>query len=329
MRQKYRTRVREILRQLAPEDYQRLEGIEINDLGFGYDPFGLERESVMLTYAVGQYFYNHWFRVESWGVENVPAQGPALITPNHSGGIPIDGMMIAIDLLKKLERPRIMRSVVYNFAGLLPFVNTFFYRNGQVVGARRNFEELLQQGDLVAVFPEGAKEPWKGLRSRYKLRPFNVGFMELSLLNRTPIVPTVVIGAEEQYPFMVNVKPLAKVLGFPYFPLSPLFPLLGPVGMLPLPTKYQIYYGEPFHFYREHGPRAVEDPEIIRKLVAQVRRRIEDMIQEGLSRRKGVFGFPFFPRRASGASESSASAGRSGRARKTSTASDEVSAGRP
>ncbi len=290
MRHKNRARVRRLLRALNPEDYEKFEKISINDLGFGYDSFGLEIESAMAVFFLLHYFYEHWFRVDSSGVENIPEEGSALVTPNHSGFIPIDGAMIAIDLIKKMKNPRIMRAVLYNSAGFIPFVGTFFYRSGQISGARRNFEEALRQKELVAAFPEGSKGTWKGFSDRYRLKPFNVGFMELSLLYRTPIVPTAVIGAEEQYPFMTNVEPLARMLKLPYFPLSPFFPLLGPIGMLPLPTKYGIRYGEPFHFYREYGPDTVQRPDVIRMLVAKVRTRIEQMIAEGLRDRKGVFG---------------------------------------
>jgi hypothetical protein len=119
--------------------------------------------------------------------------------------------------------------------------------------------------------------------------------MELSLIHKTPVVPTAVIGAEEQYPFMYNLKPLAKALNFPYFPITPFFPLLGPIGMLPLPTKYYIYYSEPFHFYKEYPPETVHNPDTIRMLVGKVQKRVEDMIQEGLQRRKSIFEFSFLP----------------------------------
>ena len=205
MRHENRARVRRILRALNPQDYERFEKIRINDLGFGYDSFGLEVESAMAVFLLLHYFYEYWFRVDSCGIKNIPEEGPALLTPNHSGFIPIDGAMIAIDLIKKMKQPRIMRAVLYNSAGFIPFVGTFFYRSGQISGARRNFEEALRQKELVAAFPEGSKGTWKGFRDRYRLKPFNVGFMELSLLYRTPIIPTAVIGAEEQYPFTTNV----------------------------------------------------------------------------------------------------------------------------
>jgi len=298
MNQRARQRARAIVRMLAPEDYERLQSIEIHDLGFGYDPFGLEIESAMLAFAVARFVYKNWFRVESRGVENVPLKGPTLITPNHSGVLPFDGAMIAVDLALKLDTPRVTRAVVDNFAGFLPFVNTLFYRWGQIIGARRNFEELLRQGELVLVFPEGHKGTGKSYKERYRLKRFNVGFMELSLLNKTPIVPSAVIGAEEQYPHMLDLKPLARALNFPYMPVTPLMLVLGPLGALPLPTKYTIYYGEPFHFYRDYPPETVKDPETIYALVDKVKTSVQELIDRGLREREGVFGFSWSPLKA-------------------------------
>ncbi len=292
MNQKGRKRARTLARILAPEEYVRFQEVKIQDLGFGYDPFGLEIESALAALSVAKQVYKYWFRVESHGVENVPPEGPVMITPNHSGALPLDGVMVGVDLAVKLKKPRIMRAVVDNFAGFLPFINTFFYRCGQIIGARRNFEELLENGELVAVFPEGDKGTGKPYKDRYKMVPFNVGFMELSLLHKTPIVPTAVIGAEEQYPYMFNVKPLAKLFNLPYFPMTPLTLLLGPLGALPMPTKYSIYYGEALHLYREYPPETVKDPETIRKLVQLVQDRVQEMIEEGLRKRQGnVYGF--------------------------------------
>jgi 1-acyl-sn-glycerol-3-phosphate acyltransferase len=203
--------------------------------------------------------------------------------------------MVAVDLAMTLDMPRVTRAVVDNFAGFLPFVNTLFYRWGQIIGARRNFEELLRQGELVLVFPEGHKGTGKPYKERYKLKRFNVGFMELSLLHKTPIVPTAVIGAEEQYPYMLDLKPLARALDFPYMPVTPVMLLVGPLGMLPLPTKYTIYYGEPFHFYRDHPPETVKDPETIYRLVDRVQTSVQELIDRGLRERKGVFGFSWSP----------------------------------
>ncbi len=276
---------------LPPGEFEKLLSVEINDVGFGYDPFGMEKEMFILAYSLTMYIYKYYFRVESFGHDNIPQKGRTLITPNHSGVIPIDAVMIGIDLINKLERPRIMRAMVDNFMGFLPFLNTFFYRVGQVVGARRNFRDLLEADELVTVFPEGAKGTGKRFSQRYNLQKFNVGFVELALTYKAPIVPTAVIGGEEQAPMIFDLKPIARMLNFPYFPITPTFPWLGPAGALPLPVKYYIFYGEPLHFYQEYPPETVSEPEKIRMLADKVQLTVQDMVNKGLENRPSVFGF--------------------------------------
>jgi len=289
MRTRTRRLVRRLARRLDPENYAKAKKLHVNDLGFGYDPFGLEIESAMAAFLAAHLAYKHWFRVRSQGIERVPRKGPVLITPNHSGLLPLDAVMIAVDLVRNMEEPRIMRAVTDLFFGFLPYVNTFLYRCGQLIGARRNLEEVLRNGELLCLFPEGAKGTGKMFWERYQLRPFNVGFMELSLTYRAPIVPTAVIGGEEQYPMIYDIKPLARWLGFPYAPLTVFFPWLGPLGLIPLPTRYHITYGEPFHFYRDYPPETVRDPAIVRQLVNQVRDRVQEMVREGLEQRTRIF----------------------------------------
>lgn len=287
-----RERALKIAKTLLPEDeFERLLSLEIDETGFGYDYFGLEKESLILGYSVALGIYKHWFRVESEGHENLPLEGRALITPNHSGVVPIDGVMIWADLLHKLEQPRVMRAMVDNFMGFLPYVNTIMSRCGQVVGARRNFEDLLRADRIVTVFPEGAKGTGKPFSQRYELIRFNVGFVELSLTHRAPIIPAAVIGGEEQSPMLFDIKPLARLLAFPYFPVTPFFPWLGPLGMIPLPVKYHIRYGKPLHFYEDYGPSTVNDPETVRMLAAKVQLIVQEMVDEGLKERTSVFGF--------------------------------------
>ena len=282
---------------LPAENYERVTDIPFGDEGYGYDVFGLEKESAVLTYAIARYVYLHWFRVESAGHENVPLEGRALISPNHSGVIPIDGAMIGIDLVEKLPTPRVMRAMVDNFMGFLPFLNVFFYRVGQVVGARRNFEDLLKAEEIVCVFPEGTKGIGKPYSQKYRLVRFNVGFVELAVRFRVPIVPTAVVGAEEQAPMLYNIKPIARALNFPYFPVTPLFPHFGILGAIPLPVKYTIRYGEPFRFYESYPPEATDDPELMQGLAEKVQLRVQEMIDDMLAGRESVFGFGDGPRR--------------------------------
>ena len=278
-----------VARRCLPRDeLQRIADLPFEDEGFGYDAFGMEIESTMLAYIAAAWLYERWFRVGSVGHQYIPTAGRALITPNHSGLLPLDAAMIGVDLVKRLPQPRLMRAVVDHFVSYTPFVNTFIYRAGQVVGNRRNFESLLERDNLVCVFPEGARGTGKPFRERYKLRPFNVGFVELSLTYRTPIVPTAIIGAEEQAPILYDIRSLARLLKLPYFPVTPTFPWLGPLGLLPYPVRYHIVYGKPFHFYEHDPPEAVEDAELVRMLVTKVRERVQAMVDAGL-RDYGLF----------------------------------------
>ena len=293
---------------LSREEFERVMSIPIQANEFGFDPFGLERESAILTYIPAKFFYEKWFRVESFGHENIPTQGAGIIAPNHSGVLPIDGAMIAVDIVKKLEPPRLVRMVVDYFAAYLPFINVIFSRSGQIIGHRKNFQMLLEMGELIGVFPEGHKGTGKLFSERYQLRTFNVGFVELSLQYKAPIIPTAVVGAEEQAPMIADFKPLAKLLGFPYFPITLTFPWFGLLGMIPFPTKYYIWYGEPIRFYEEYPPEAVDEPEVMRNLADKVQLKVQEMVNELLKKRKSIFGF--------GEGSSALSSGRSRRRRR-------------
>lgn len=291
MRPRYRERVLEVARKLLPPDeFDRILSMEINDLGFGYDQFGMEKEMTVLAYAVAQFLHRYYFRVTSEGGHHIPLKGPGMIVSNHSGTLPIDAVITAVDVAKRTDPPRALRAIVDNFVGFLPFVNVFFYRVGQVIGHRRNFRDLLESGELVGVWPEGTRGLGKPYAQRYNLMRFSVGFVEMSLTHRAPIIPTAVIGAEEQLPMAMNLKPLARALGFPYFPIPYLLPVLGPLAFVPLPTKYHIYYGEPLRFFEDYGPETVDEPETILMLAEKVQLVIQDMLDHGLENRTSIFG---------------------------------------
>jgi 1-acyl-sn-glycerol-3-phosphate acyltransferase len=274
---------------LGREQSERLASIQIHDEGFGYDVFGFERESVTLAYLLGMPLYRHWFRVESRGIENVPTEGRAILAPNHSGVLPLDGWMIAMDVATKLDRPRILRSMVDYFAFGLPYAGLALTRIGQIAGTRRNFAELMRRGELLCVFPEGVRGTGKLFRDRYQLCRFNVGHVELSLEHQAPIIPTAVIGAEEQAPMLLNLAPVARLLRVPYFPITPTFPWLGLAGMLPLPVKYHIQYGSPLRFWEDVSPDEAKDPEVLSRLAETVQSQVAELIRTGLARRRGVF----------------------------------------
>jgi 1-acyl-sn-glycerol-3-phosphate acyltransferase len=216
--------------------------------------------------------------VEAYGVEKVP-KGRVLLISNHSGQLPMDGAMIGVAMLLEADPPRAIRSMVEKWVPALPFVSTFMARVGQIVGTPENCRRLLESDEAILVFPEGIRGISKLWPQRYQLQDFGLGFMRLALETNTPIVPIAVVGAEEQAPALVDVKPLAKLLGFPAFPLTV-------TGLpLPLPTKYRIYFGDPLRFT---GRPDDEDSELDKK-VRTVKASIQSMLNQGLKERRSVF----------------------------------------
>jgi 1-acyl-sn-glycerol-3-phosphate acyltransferase len=249
-------------------------------------------ETALRTYTLVKPLYQDYFRVQSSGHEHVPTEGRAILVANHSGAIPIDGMMIAIDLISRLDPPRLMRAVVDRFVAGLPYVNILFSRVGQIIGIRRNFETLLEHEELVLVFPEGTPGIVKPWGERYQLRKFNVGFVELHLRYRAPIIPVSVVGAEEQYPILAESRSLGAPLGVTHVPI-PLNALLalvfGPIGALPFPTRYHITYGEPIRYYEEFSEDTIRNPVMVKTLAEEVQSRVQAQIRDGLRQRKGIF----------------------------------------
>lgn len=258
-----------------------IDRIEIEENEVGVDPFGFDRETGRVVLAFAALLHRVYFRSVVRGVENIPS-GRALIVANHSGQLPLDGMMIAAAMLLDAEKPRLPRAMVERWTVELPFISTLFPRVGQVLGSPENARRLLEREESLIVFPEGARGISKTYRERYKLTEFGLGFMRLALATNTPIVPVSVVGAEEQYISVANAPWLARALGMPAFPIIPqLF-----LGMLlPLPVKYRLRFGRPIHF--DGDPDA--DDRVIEEKVMMVRRRIEAQLAKDLDERRGLF----------------------------------------
>ncbi len=252
-----------------------------------YDALGLSPRTARRAYAVFKLLYRHYFRVASSGHAAIPEKSGAILAANHGGLLPFDGAMVVVDMLLRANPPRLARAIVDRWAGTLPFVNIFYSRVGQVIGTRENFRSLLRTSQIVLVFPEGTAGIRKRAADRYVLQKFNVGFVEESIRHRVPIVPTAIVGADDQSPVLYDVKPLARLLGLPVFPITPTFPLLGPLGLLPYPVKYEIQYGEPFRFYEEFPQHVVDDANAVRYMAEQVRRRVQEIVDRGVLRRRG------------------------------------------
>jgi 1-acyl-sn-glycerol-3-phosphate acyltransferase len=282
-RPSWRRRLAERL--VSPEIRARIARVEAELGELGVDPFGFDPEAAKYAAVPVEWLYNSYFRVQTFGVENVPEHGRVLIIANHSGQLPFDGMMIGAALLFERDPPRIVRSMVEKWVPRLPFVSVAMARIGQIVGTPDNCRRLLTREEAILVFPEGARGISKTFDKRYRLERFGHGFMRLALETRTPIVPVAVVGAEEQQPSLYDVKPLAKLFGTPAFPITPTFPLLGPAGLLPLPTRYRIHFGEPLRFEGDGD----EEDEVIAAQVAEVRSTIQAMLDRGVAEREGIF----------------------------------------
>ncbi|MFL5311137.1 MAG: lysophospholipid acyltransferase family protein [Myxococcales bacterium] len=245
---------------------------------YGVDPFGLDLEFAKAAIAPALWLYKNWFRVETHGIEHVPA-GRALIIANHSGQLPFDALMIGISMLVEAEPPRICRAMVEKWAPTLPFVAPFFARIGQVVGTPENARRLLAAGETLMVFPEGTRGLNKTFEKKYQLQDFGLGFMRLALQMQAPIVPVAVVGAEEQAPALWDFKAAAKIFGFPSLPVTPT------VLPLPLPVKYRLHFGAPMKFT---GSADDDDAELERK-VKDVKARVQAMVNRGVEERKAIF----------------------------------------
>jgi 1-acyl-sn-glycerol-3-phosphate acyltransferase len=253
------------------------------------DEFGRDAKFTETIRPLLEFLYTVWWRVEPAGVENVPAEGPALVVANHSGVLPWDGVMITLALRHEHPARRECRMLALDMFALLPFLAPALARTGAVRASQENGERLLRAGELVGVFPEGVKGVGKRYRDRYKLARFGRGgFVRLALRTSAPIVPCAVVGAEEIHPVLAKADWIGRPFGLPYFPVTPSFPLLGPLGVVPLPTKWSIDFADPV-LTAAYGPEGAEDPILVNRLSEQVRSIIQRMIDGRLARRRSVW----------------------------------------
>lgn len=254
------------------------------------DEFGFDPE---LTDAVFhpllRLLYRDWFRTEVSGVEHVPVDGPALVVGNHSGTVALDALILSAALHDKHPAHRYLRLLGADLVFRMPVVSELARKTGGTVACNPDAERLLGGGDLVGVFPEGFKGIGKLYADRYKLQRFGRGgFVSAALRTGTPIVPVAIVGGEEIYPMLADIKPLARLLKLPYFPVTPTFPWLGPLGMVPLPSKWLIEFCPPIP--TAHLTDSADDPLVVFNLADQVRETIQQTLHTLLERRPDPFG---------------------------------------
>ncbi|SFF58107.1 1-acyl-sn-glycerol-3-phosphate acyltransferase [Fontimonas thermophila] len=279
----------DIFKQLASVNpgealYRRLVTPEIEALfaripkpvgSFGYDPWGYNENAAKLAVGIFRWLYEHYFRVTAHGLEHVPPQGRVLIVPNHSGQLPLDGVLIGYALATNPHGPRAARAMIERFFPTVPWLGNWLNAVGAVIGDPLNCSKMLEQEEAIIVFPEGVRGSGKLYKQRYQLQRFGNGFMHLALQHRAPIVPVGVVGCEETMPSFANIAPLARLLGLPYVPLGPL---------LPLPARVYLYFGEPMVF--EGSAKSEEE---VNARVEQVKERIRELIARGLKERQQIF----------------------------------------
>jgi 1-acyl-sn-glycerol-3-phosphate acyltransferase len=238
---------------------------------------------------VGKPLYENYFRIRTLGITRIPSEGPALLVGNHSGTIALDAVMMSYAVATEHPAERVVRNVAADLVFQLPVIGPVARKAGNVVACDEDALELLHRGELVGVFPEGYKGVGKGWRDRYRLQRFGRGgFMEIALRARVPIIPVAIVGAEEAYPMIGDLGPVARAFGFPYFPVTPTFPWLGPLGLIPFPSKWVIEFGDPIPM-DEYPEDAAEDPMLVFDLSDSIRDTIQQMIYRNLKLRGSAF----------------------------------------
>jgi 1-acyl-sn-glycerol-3-phosphate acyltransferase len=253
---------------------------------FDVDDFGFDREWTEALMPIFRVVSRRYWRVEVSGTEHLPRSGGALLVSNHAGVLPWDGAMIKVAVFDAVDRHA--RALIATWFGELPVASWLLRRTGQTLGHADDTLRLLRGGDLVLVFPEGIRGTGKPWSERYRLRRFGRGgFVDVAMRAGVPIVPVSVIGSEETYPMLADLQPIARLLGMPYFPITPTWPLLGPLGLLPLPSKWRITFHPPVSV----APAQADEPEPWRvmELADSIRTTIQAGVVEDLMRRQRVF----------------------------------------
>jgi len=253
------------------------------------DDFGFDAQWTESLLPLFNVMYRDYWRVETTGIENVPATGRALLVANHAGVLPWDGTMIKTAIFAEHPHPRHVRALVASLFMGMPVLSWFLRRTGQTVGHPDDTRRLLERDELVLVFPEGVKGTGKPFKDRYRLRRFGRGgFVSTAIRAGAPIIPVSVVGSEEIYPMIGDFAPVAKFFGLPYFPVTPTWPWLGVLGMIPMPSKWRIQFHPAVHT-ETYPPQAADDQNLVMTISDEVRHTIQKGIYDNLKLRRGVF----------------------------------------
>ena len=265
---------------LTPRQRELVARVRHDDAGHGWDRFGMSLPGVAVGLSVLRHLYDYYFRVVSHDAHHIPPEGPTIVAANHSGMLPLDAMMLWVDILLHTDPPRVARPIADYFVPHLPFINILFARGGMLSGSRGNVHAALEGGELLEIFPEGVRGIGKPFSKRYQLQQWNVGHVELAIRHRAAVVPAAIIGAEESWPQAIKLD-VRGMLPIPYLPV--------PATPLPLPTRFHVYYGAPLDFAAGFSPEDADDPSALRVAAERVRAAVHGLITRGLAERRGVF----------------------------------------
>ncbi len=253
------------------------------------DEFGLDWDFLDAVRPLLSFLYKYYWRIQTSGLENVPDSGRALLVMNHSGQFPFDGAMVMTAVMLEHPSQRLVRNLYADWFATLPFLSSAFEKIGQALATVENGARLLEQDELVGIFPEGYKGSSKLYQDRYRLARFGRGgFIRMALKTGAPLIPVAIVGAEEIYMAFHQSQSLANLFSVPFFPLTLRFPWLGLLGAIPLPTKWTMDFGRPLSL-AEYGPEAANDPVLVSQLADQMRNIIQEMVHERLAQRRNPF----------------------------------------
>ena len=256
---------------------------------FETDPWGMDEEFLDALMPLAEFLYRKYWRVQTTGLENIPEDGRALLIANHAGQLPFDGMMVATAIHLDHPTQRLVRTLYASWVNLLPFMAMIFNRSGQALATVENGTHLLENEQLVAVFPEGFKGSGKLYKDRYQLARFGRGgFVRMALRTGAPIIPVSIVGSEEIYITLRHSQTIARLFNLPYFPMTLRFPWLGPLGAIPYPTKWSIQFGKPISMER-FGKDSAENLVLVSQLSNQVRSIVQKMTNNQLKQRQSLF----------------------------------------
>jgi 1-acyl-sn-glycerol-3-phosphate acyltransferase len=258
---------------VTPEIEQLVASIPKPVGSFGYDPWGYNEDRFKLALGFCKLLYEKYFRVTAHGLENIPASGRVLLIGNHSGQLPMDGVLVGVAAATNPHGPRLVRAMIERFFPTVPWLGNYLNALGGVIGDPVNCSKMLEMDEAIIVFPEGVRGSGKLYKHRYQLQRFGCGFMQLAVSTRTPIVPVGIVGCEETMPALANLKPIARLLGLPYLPVVP--------SLLPLPARVYLNFGKPMHF--DGVASEAEATERVEDVKAELRRLIDLGLQERTS----------------------------------------------